>query len=463
MPSGFLLPVHTVTRLRDGATTLSTRVGGTIAISEHFGEVKEQFKRQLKLAWRQHVDTGTGAFTFMTKKYKSGNRGAHTVETYNVEPLLMQSARAGSTFVALTATHIDNLVKYLRETKTDETARTFGLRKLASLPSDACYTPGNVEIDLGSDVFRVSFSISQRSKQCAGSVSRSTLPEHITERYYLSIPTLGQIETNIMQCVPNLRPKIKIYWHSKLEHQIVMGRIQVCQMLLATRNADHMQTILASPHLLAERQGFTEVDHVTRELTRTNPQDLTFLSRALQQKNTGPASAFLRDGDPAVAKAYRFSRQPIHMLSNLEHENLTIISLLRCSSRPPKPSLTYAQLGGPLFYSQIIEWHNGKRRTVSLCEAKGDDLSRASAKAVKRNMILSVGLLIASIVCRHEKKMTFGSKKALRAEKWWQTPAQKVMRPSQTDSPTRPVFLPQNTWMCLRVDGGMKPLNNRRL
>ena len=56
MPSGFLLPVHTVTRLRDGATTLSTRVGGTIAISEHFGEVKEQFKRQLKLAWRQHVD-----------------------------------------------------------------------------------------------------------------------------------------------------------------------------------------------------------------------------------------------------------------------------------------------------------------------------------------------------------------------------------------------------------------------
>jgi hypothetical protein len=392
MPSGFALPIHTVTRLCDGMAVYSSKPGGITAMAQYFGESTEHFKWQLKLGWSRHVDTGAKSFQFATTRFVSGNRGHYTETHYTVTPLLRQSAPVGSKFVPLTARHLDNLVMYLREARTDRTATTFSLTYLASVPKRACYTPQNIAIDLSSDMFQISFaSRSSRLRQTQ---------LQLVERYYFSVKTLGQMELKLGKRIPNLRPKLKVFWSSELEQHSVMGRIQVCQLLLACRSADHIQAILRSPVLMQQRRGFTEIEHVTRELARTHCQDLTFLSRKLQQQNVGPPQLYLRDVDLAVAKAYRFSRQPIHMLSNTEYQNLEKIATLRCG----KPALTYSQLGGPLYTRTVVENHNGEHKIIPLCEAKNTHQSRKTAKIAKDKMVVSLALLIVSIAERIERK-----------------------------------------------------------
>ena len=352
-------------------------------MAKYFGESTEHFKWQLKSGWSRHVDTGAKSFQFATTRFVTGNRGHYTETHYTVTPLLLQSAPAGSKFVPLTARHLDNLVKYLREAKTDRTATTFGLKCVASAPKRACYTPQNISIDLNSDMFQISFA----------SHSTCSKDTKLLEQYYFSIKTLGQMELKMGQRVSNLRPRIQLFWRSDIYCQIVTGRIQVCQLLLACRNADHIQAILRSPVLMQERRGFTEIEHVTRDLTRTHCQDLTFLSRGLQQQNVGPPQLYLRDVDPAVAKAYRFSRQPIHLLSNTEYQNVEMIAKLRYG----KPVLTYSQLGGPLFTHTVVEVHNDLCRIVPLCEAKDSPQHRKTVQIMKNKMIVSLALLITSI------------------------------------------------------------------
>ena len=97
----------------------------------------------------------------------------------------------------LTASDLDNLVQYLRETKTDTSATTFSLKQLDRVPNDACYTPNSIEIDINSDMFRVTFT------SCL-----SGLTMHLKERYYFSVRTLGQLETINQVRKTNLRPKI---------------------------------------------------------------------------------------------------------------------------------------------------------------------------------------------------------------------------------------------------------------
>lgn len=386
MPSGFVLPVYKITRLDDGVTATSTRQGGAVAIAKFYGEAIESFKSQLKLGWSRHVDTGARSFVFTTVKSPvfSVCRA-----TYRVEPLLMQSELPTSKFIRLTASQLDNLVEYLRETKTEVTATTFSLKQLINIPISACYTPDAVEIDLHSDMFRVSF-VSKRS--------RSRTSRTMGERYYLSVATMDQTETQAERTSANLRPKIKVYWHSELEQKPLMGRIQVCHLLLAARNGDHLRTILGSPELLHERRGFTEIEHITRELGRTSPQDLTFLSRQLQQQNVGRARMYLRDVDLAVAKAYRLSRRPTHLLTNAEHYNMERISMLR----QPRPPLTAVQMGGPLASCIVMEWNHGQQRPVALCEAENSKQAQNRARRIKKKMIRSLGLLLAAIVCEQQ-------------------------------------------------------------
>ena len=336
--------------------------------------------------------------------------------------MLLQSEQKSSNFVHLTASDLDNLVRYLRGTKTDKSATTFSLKQLASVPSNACYTPNNIEIDINSDMFRVTFT------------SRlSRLSTHLNERYYLYVRTLGQLQTINQVCVTNVRPKIKIYWHSDLQAHPVMGRVQICQVLIACRNRDHIQTILASPQLLHERRGFTEVEHISRELGRTHIQDLTCLSREMQQRNVGQRRLYLHDVDPAVTRAYRLSRCPIHLLSNHEHEKMRIIQMLRNT----KPNLNAMDLGGPLYQTRIPVWCDGQMRYVPLCEAPNCTLSRHIADSVKSRMIISLALLVVSIAHRLEGTQILNGT---------------ILGPD----PARLPFLNRNMWLCLRGDASLE-------
>ena len=51
MPSGFVLPVYKITRIRDGLSTWSTRQGGVAEIARFYGEEKKSFHAQLKTGW----------------------------------------------------------------------------------------------------------------------------------------------------------------------------------------------------------------------------------------------------------------------------------------------------------------------------------------------------------------------------------------------------------------------------
>ena len=174
-------------------------------------------------------------------------------------------------------------------------------------------------------------------------------------------------------------------------------------MLLAARNSDHLAAILASSQLLSERRGFTEIEHITRELKRTSPQDLTLLSRRLQQQNIGCAQMYLRDVDNAVARAYRLSRQPTHLLTNEEHLNMRKILLLRHGA-----PLTATQMGGPLAHYIVVDSSTTSRKCelVRLCKAKNCATTRRRAHKTKQNMIKSLGMLIATIATRKKGKRT---------------------------------------------------------
>ena len=387
MPSGFVLPVYKITRIRDGLSTWSTRQGGVAEIARYYGEEKKIFHTQLKTGWGRHTDTHAAAFVIASRALDSWHGAG--AEFYRVEPVLTQSELPSSKFVQLADSHLDNLAKYLRETKTDTTATTFSMVRIANMPPTACYSPTTMEIDLHSDMFRVTFSWNR---------SQSNTSRTIRERYYFSVATMHQKSTVVgQQARINLRPKIKVFWHSALERQPVLGRIQVCHLLLAVRNADHLKAILQSPELLHARRGFTEIEHITRELHRTSPQDLTLLSRSKQQQNRGDARVYLRDVDQAVAKAYRMSRHPSHLMTNAEYRNINMISSLR----QPKAALTPIQLGGPLAAHTFTEVQRGHLRAVALCEARNTKQAHNCARRVKKRMIRSLGLLITMIVTQY--------------------------------------------------------------
>ncbi len=383
MPSGFVLPVYKITRIRDGLSTWSTRQGGVAEIARFYGEEKKSFHAQLKTGWGRHVDKHAVAFVFASRALAL-RRGE--AEFYRVEPVLSQSELPSSKFVQLADSHLDNLARYLRETKTDTTATTFGVVRIENIPPTACYSPTTIEIDLHSDMFRLTFKRSQ-----------SNTSRTMRERYYFSVATMCQKITVGQQTKPNLRPKIKVFWHSALERQPVLGRIQVCHLLIAVRNADHLKAILQSPELLHARRGFTEIEHITRELHRTSPQDLTLLSRSEQQQNKGDARLFLRDVDQAVAKAYRMSRHPSHLMTNAEYHNINMISSLRQNKAP----LTPTQLGGPLAAHTFTELHRGHLRAVALCKARNTNQAHNCARRLKRRMIRSLGLLITMIATQY--------------------------------------------------------------
>jgi hypothetical protein len=382
MPSGFVLPVYKITRDRDNLSMTSTRQGGIAEVTRFYCEEIENFQAKLKHSWERHVDNNAASFTFTTAN-SSASRGI--TELYCVEPLLTQSELPSSKFVQLTAAHLDNLARYLCATKTDTTATTFGLTHLANFPLNACYSPSTIEVDLHSDMFRVTF----KGRRSSSKTSRA-----ITERYYFSVATMHQTITEGEHTRTNLRPKIKVYWRSTLEHQPVLGRIQVCHLLLAVRNANHLHAILQSSDMLRDRRGFTEIEHITRELDRTAPQELTLLSRSKQQQNKGAARMYLRDVDQAVVKAYRMSRQPIHLMTNAEYHNMYAVSILRQT----KAHLTPVQLGGPLAAYTFMELQDGHLRDVSLCEARNTKQARNHARRLQRRMIRSLGVLLAMIV-----------------------------------------------------------------
>ena len=313
MPSGSVLPVYKITRIRDGLSTWSTRQGGVVEIARFYGEEKKSFHAHLKTSWAHHADKHAASFVFASRASNSRHGG---VGFYRVEPVLTQSELPSSKFVQLADSHLDNLAKYLRETKTDTTATTFGMVRIENMPPTACYSPTTMEIDLHSDMFRVTFDCKR---------SQSNTSRTLRDRYYFSVATMHQKSTVDQQTKTNMRPKIKVFWHSALERQPVLGRIQVCHLFIAVRNADHLKVILQSPELLHARRGFTEIEHITRELHRTSPQDLTLLSRSKQQQNRGDARLYLRDVDPAVAKAYCMSRHPSHLMTNAEYHNINMI------------------------------------------------------------------------------------------------------------------------------------------
>ena len=175
-----------------------------------------------------------------------------------------------------------------------------------------------------------------------------------------------------------------IFSLSRLACFTMHHRLTHCMATTTDRNADHLKAILQTPELLHARRGFTEIEHITRELHRTSPQDLTLLSRSKQQQNRGDARLYLRDVDQAVAKAYRMSRHPSHLMTNAEYQNIITISSLRQQKAP----LTPIQLRGHL-------------RAVALCEARNTKQAHNCARRLKRRMIRSLGLLIAMIATQY--------------------------------------------------------------
>jgi hypothetical protein len=222
MPSGFALPSHQVIRLRDGMVLSSLMHGGLAAMARRYGEATEHFKSQLKRGWSEHVDTGARAFYFTSRRRVAGTRGECTETQYRVQPLLVQSAPPASQFVQLTARHLDNLVRYLREARTQQTATTFGLTQVTGVPANACYSPQTIAIDHASDLFRVSFT------------TYSSRFGILAERYYFSVRTLGQTETIHGRQVPNLRPRLKVFWESELARHAVKARSVNCCWRVAT-------------------------------------------------------------------------------------------------------------------------------------------------------------------------------------------------------------------------------------
>ena len=83
MPSGFVMPVHTITRLSDGKVATSTRKGGCTQLARYFGENVESFKCQMKIAWSQHIDTNARSFRFMTLKSTRDNLGTQALTQYH--------------------------------------------------------------------------------------------------------------------------------------------------------------------------------------------------------------------------------------------------------------------------------------------------------------------------------------------------------------------------------------------
>ena len=67
MPSGFVLPVYKITRIRDGLSTWSTRQGGVAEIARYYGEEKKIFDTQLKTGWGRHTDTHAAAFVIASR------------------------------------------------------------------------------------------------------------------------------------------------------------------------------------------------------------------------------------------------------------------------------------------------------------------------------------------------------------------------------------------------------------
>ena len=389
MPNGFVLPMYKITRVWDGLAALSTRQGGTAEIARFYGEQVDSFTSNLKARWYRHVDTREPSFDI--EVFRSGMRtnASRRTVAYRIEPLLMQSSFPTSRYIPLSPAHLDTLTQYLRDTKTNATATTFSLSQCTSkrAPNTACYSPETIEVDLHSDVFRVTFT-SKRSRSSSANAM-------VKERYYLSVATMDQKHTAAARTTVNLRPRVLVYWHSELEQRLVVARIQVCHLLIAVRNANHLKAILASPAMLKDRRGYTEIEHITRELYRTSPQDLALLSRQMQQRNVGPARTYLRDVEPAVAKAYRLSRQPIHLLTNTEYTNMERISILRQS----KPALTSLQIGGPLAACIVTEWRDGQQRHVLLCEVTNSKHAQNRARRIKKQMVRSLGVLLATIVC----------------------------------------------------------------
>ena len=104
-----------------------------------------------------------------------------------------------------------------------------------------------------------------------------------------------------------------------------------------------------------------------------------------------------RDVDQAVAKAYRMSRHPSHLMTNAEYHNINMISSLR----QPKAPLTPIQLGGPLAAHTFSELHRGHLRAVPLCEARNTKQAHNCAQRLKRRMIRSLGLLVAMIATQY--------------------------------------------------------------
>ena len=115
------------------------------------------------------------------------------------------------------------------------------------------------------------------------------------------------------------------------------------------------------------------------------------------KQNRGDARLYLRDVDQAVAKAYRMSRHPSHLMTNAEYRNISMISSLR----QPKAPLTPIQLGGPLAAHTFSELHRGHLRAVPLCEARNTKQAHNCAQRLKRRMIRSLGLLIVTIVTQY--------------------------------------------------------------
>ena len=126
---------YKITRIRDGLSTWSTRQGGVAEIARFYGEEKKSFHAQLKTGWGRHVDKHAVAFVFASRASASLHGG---VGLYRVEPVLTQSELPSSKFVQLADSHLDNLAKYLRETKTDTTATTFGVVRIENIPPAAC-------------------------------------------------------------------------------------------------------------------------------------------------------------------------------------------------------------------------------------------------------------------------------------------------------------------------------------
>ena len=182
MPSGFVLPVFKITRQYDGLSTVSNRQGGIAEIARFYSEPVETFKSRLKSGWNRHVDTGDLDFVFELCQFDGAT---DPPAVYHVRPLLTQSELPTSQFVHLTSAQLDVLTKYLREAKTNATATTYSVSRCMDkiMPTSACYSPDTIEVDLHSDMFRVTFAAKR---------PRSDKASSNKERYYLSVATMDQ-------------------------------------------------------------------------------------------------------------------------------------------------------------------------------------------------------------------------------------------------------------------------------